>query len=356
MKRMERSSAAGTDCGTRRGTTSQRRRTSHRRRPRTRTVIVAGGLVVLVVIGVVLAQPSSPVGHWRSAEGADDFRAAYDAAMAEMPEPDESVDIRTDFGIVRVYRFAAEESVEPADSRPPFLLLPGNGASTPMWTDTIDRYRSIADVYTVDQLGHPGMSVQERPITTDAEQAEWLGQALEALDEERFTVVGLSIGGRNAVNLAVHRPEVVSGLVLLDPALVFAPVSMEFLARSLPTAIPWLPESWRDSFNSWTAGGQRAKDSAVGRMLDAGQRGYAMSLPQPQRIEEDALRGLEIPVLAILGRESVIHDAEAAESTARSALIDGTVEVYEGGSHAVGLQEAERVAEDVRRFVDSHDW
>ena len=64
---------------------------------------VAGALVAAVV--VCSRRPSSPVGYWYSAAGQDRYLAAYTAAFADMPEPAGTIDVRTDFGIVRVYRF-----------------------------------------------------------------------------------------------------------------------------------------------------------------------------------------------------------------------------------------------------------
>ena len=71
--------------------------------PFTTLAAVAGALVAAVV--VCSRRPSSPVGYWYSAAGQDRYLAAYTAAFADMPEPAGTIDVRTDFGIVRVYRF-----------------------------------------------------------------------------------------------------------------------------------------------------------------------------------------------------------------------------------------------------------
>src|SRR5699024_94038 len=134
-------------------------------------------------------------------EGRDRFMAAYQEAFEDMPPAAETFDVRTGFGIVRVYRF--EGSGEGA----PIVLLPGRASATPVWADNMPSLLDISDVYTLDLLGEPGMSVQERPITSDADQAEWLHQTLDGLPEDEFNVVGLSIGGWSATNLALHRPE-----------------------------------------------------------------------------------------------------------------------------------------------------
>lgn len=316
-------------------------------RPRRRRLRIA--FAVIAIIGVVTAfavRSPSPTGHWRSAEGYDAFQDAYADAMDQMPAPDQILDLRTDYGIVRVYHFAGTGVV--AD---PLILINGQGSASPAWADNMADLQALGDVYTVDLLGHPGMSVQERPITDNVEQALWLDQALHQLPEDRFHFVGLSVGGWTATNYATRHPQMVASLSLIDPVFTFANISAGFIVRSIPASIPWLPKSWRDGFNSWIAGGEQTEEFAVGRMIDAGQEHYATKIPAPQRISEEALTELGVPVLAIIAGDSVVHDAEAAAETAERTLSQGTVEFYEGASHAVAGQEAERVAGDIGTFL-----
>lgn len=111
------------------------------------------------------------------------------------------LDVRTDYGVVRVYRFAGTGEVES-----PLLLLPGRASASPVWADNLPGLLEIGDVYTIDLLGEPGMSVQERPIADDEVQAAWLHQVLEALPEDSFHVIGLSIGdGRQSTSRFTSR-------------------------------------------------------------------------------------------------------------------------------------------------------
>lgn len=63
--------------------------------------------------------------------------------------------VGTDFGIVRVYRFDGRGGSAPT------VLLPGRASATPAWADNMPSLLEIGDVYTIDLLGEPGMSVQE---------------------------------------------------------------------------------------------------------------------------------------------------------------------------------------------------
>ncbi|RLV55966.1 alpha/beta hydrolase [Aeromicrobium phragmitis] len=321
------------------------------RKPRRRWRRTRAVLIVVAVLGVMIAfawRSPSPTGHWDGSEGRARFMAAYDEAFADLPEPAETIDVRTGYGVVRVYRFAGNGA-----SELPLVLLPGRASATPVWADNLPLLLEIGDVYTIDLLGEPGMSIQDRPISNDADQAAWLHETLEALPEESFHVVGLSIGGWTAANLALHEPENLATMTLIDPVYVFGSMPLETIVRSLPAAFSWLPKSWRDSFNSYTAGGAPVEDVPVAEMIEAGMQHYSLKLPQPTRIPEERLAELTLPVLAIIAGESVMHDPEAAAATARRALPTGTVRVYSDASHAVNGEYPEEVAADIAELVAS---
>ncbi|CAM5275889.1 alpha/beta fold hydrolase [Streptomyces atroolivaceus] len=317
-------------------------------RPRRWCVTVAVPAVITFVLTLVRRSPSL-VGHWGSTEGQDRFRSTYEAAWRDLPEPAATLDIRTDYGQVRVYRFAGK-----ADTGVPLVLLPGRASATPVWADNLPSLLSTGDVYALDLLGEPGMSIQDRPITGDGDQAAWLHQTLESLPEEYFHLVGLSIGGWTAVNLALREPAHIKTLTLIDPVHVFDDMPWETIARSLPASLSWLPKSWRNSFNSYTAGGAPVEGAPVARMIETGMRHYTLKLPQPGRISEDRLATLDLPVLTLIAGRSVMHDAPTAAKTAKRTLSQGTVRVYEDASHAINGEYPERIAKDITAFTTAH--
>ncbi|WP_293695001.1 alpha/beta hydrolase [uncultured Agrococcus sp.] len=321
-------------------------RTKGPRRRRKMLFAILGSALVLVMATALAIRSPASVGHWDSQEGQDRFASAYAAAFDELPDPAETFDVRTEFGFVRVYRFSGT-----GDAEHPILLLPGRSSATPVWADNMPSLLMLGDVYTVDLLGEPGMSVQERPITSDEDQAEWLSQTLHELPSDAFHVVGLSIGGWTATNLALHDQNSIATLTLIDPALTFDDLPFETVLRSVPAAVPWLPKSWRDNFSSYTAGGAPVEDVPVARMIEAGMQHYSLKLPQTTRILEEDLTAIDVPVLVILAGESVMLDAETARTTAESALPRATVLVYDGASHAVNGEEPERIASDIADLI-----
>ncbi len=306
-----------------------------------------GAGVAGAVLATLLTSGGAAVGSWDSAEGQDAHLAAYEEVFATMPRPAQTLDVRTDYGVVRVYRFTGS-----GRAAEPLVLLPGTTSGAPVWADNMASLLRVGDVYALDLLGEPGRSVQERPIASHEDEARWLDQTLAGLPEQRFNLVGLSIGGWTATNLAVRHPEQVASLTLLDPALVYGEIPLGTMLRAIPVSAPWAPRSWRDSFTSYTAGGAPVRDVPVARMIEAGMQHYRMRLPQPSLIPEDQLAALPMPVLAIVAGRSVMHDPATAEQLARR-VFTGTdvVKVYPTATHAINGELPEEIAADISQLV-----
>lgn len=333
----------------------------------------AAGIALVAIVAlsagaaIALRQPS-PVGHWDGAEGLEKYLAAYEAEFEAFPDPEETLDVRTDFGIVRVYRFAGTESAQQdgpleEDARPdqsdqptaPLVLLPGRGSGSPVWTSNLPHLLPIGDVYALDLLGEPGMSVQERPITSDAEQAAWLEQTLAGLEEDRFHLVGMSFGGWSAMNLARQSTEHIASITMLDAPFVFDGLPIGTVLRSIPVSFAWSPTSWRESFSSYTAGGAEVQDLPVARMIEAGMQHYRLKLPMPSRITESEASTLGVPVLALIAGRSVMHDPPTAIATAKRTLGEESVRVYPDASHALNGEHPEETAADIAEFIRALD-
>lgn len=312
------------------------------RRPSRRSVVPIG-LVLLAAVGVLWCLgDGSPVGHFASAADKARFVAAYDRAFAALPTPQQVRDVRTKYGVVRIYRFAGAN-----DAQAPLLLLPGRAAPTPVWADNLAGFLALRSVYTVDLLGEPGLSIQDRPLETDVDQAAWLSEAIAQLPEPVVHVVGLSIGGWTAMNLALHRPQKIASLTLIEPVFVFTNMTVEAILRSIPASVSWFPRSWRDGFNSWTAGGAPVVHEPVGDMIEAGMATYRLKLPVPSMPDPAMVSALPMPVLVILAGRSPMHDAAAAAAEARRLLPRATVKVYPDASHAINGEHPAEIAVDV---------
>jgi pimeloyl-ACP methyl ester carboxylesterase len=285
------------------------------------------------------------VGSFKSERARAHFLSVYRAAMAELVQASESHAVPTSFGTVRAYRFNR------AGGGTPVMLLPGRGASTPMWRVNLPVLLEHRPVIAVDLLGEAGLSVQDKPIAGPDDEAQWLDETLSGLGLDRVHLMGVSIGGWAAVNHAVRRPGRAASLALLDPVMTFAPIAVKAMLASLPLVLPGVPEGWRRRVLSWISGGVDVDDSVPeAALIAAGSTDFVLRKAAPKSITDDQLRSLDIPVLALIAGRSVMHDGALAAARARNLLHHGRVELWEDASHAINGEYPAEIAETAAAF------
>ena len=286
------------------------------------------------------------LGAFVSESAFEHFLGAYRAGMATLP-PFELFDVPTSFGTVRAYRFAGP------DSGAPVVLLPGRNASTPMYRTNLGPLLQQRTVYAIDLLGEAGLSVQHKPIRGAPDQAQWLDETLAGLGLETAHLLGVSMGGWTAANCAVHRPGRIASLTLLDPVFTFTGIPVKAVLASVALFAPGVPEAWRRRVHSWIAGGADLQAAASeSALIDAGAKDFTLRTPAPKMFTEEQLRGLDVPVLALIAGRSVMLDPKRAVARARELLARGEVELWADASHAINGEYPDEIARRAGRFWD----
>jgi pimeloyl-ACP methyl ester carboxylesterase len=222
-----------------------------------------------------------------------------------------------------------------------------------VWRDNIPALLAHRRVICVDLLGEAGMSLQHRPITGPEDEAQWLDEAFTGLGLTQVHLMGMSIGGWTATNYAARRPGRAVSLVLLDPVMTFAPISATAVLSSPALFLPGVPQSVRRRVLRWIGGGGKVDDADAGTaLISSGATDYRLRKAMPELIADDQLRGLEIPVLALIAGRSVMHDAVRGTERARKLLARGQVELWDDASHAINGEYPARIAESAGRFWD----
>jgi pimeloyl-ACP methyl ester carboxylesterase len=312
------------------------------------TVMLGLGLGVLAVA----VHDPSPVGHFRTQEGRRAYAASYAAAMEQLPTPARSMDVDTHFGTVRVYEFSSSRT----QASTPVVLLPGRTSGAPMWEANLSGLAKEQTVYALDALGDAGMSVQTRKIENSADQAAWLDQVLAQLGSPKVHLVGHSFGGWSAANYAIRHPERVASLMLLEPVFVFGGLRWQVYVKSIPASIPFLPQSWRDAMLS-DFGGVKEIDpnDPVARMISDATEHYAVKLPVPQRLSQNQLQRLPMPVYAAMAADSSMHDAAAATQVAQDNIRDLQIKNWRGATHSLPMEFPDQLNRELLDFMIAHD-
>ena len=128
------------------------------------------------------------------------------------------------------FRRAADLSIMEAGEGSPVLLLHGLGATKASFLPTV---AALADHHRVIAVDLPGFGDSHKPLRAryDAPYfAESVVRLLDALELERASLVGNSMGGRVSLEVGLSHPDRTDRLVLLAPSLAWL--------RNRPWALP----------------------------------------------------------------------------------------------------------------------
>ncbi|MDQ1658993.1 MAG: hypothetical protein QOD41_4076 [Cryptosporangiaceae bacterium] len=258
-----------------------------------------------------------------NARTATGYTAAYDAVLAQWPGEPESLQVTTDHGVTQVY------ATGPADA-PPVVLLPGGGATAAVWFAAAHTLAARYRIYAVDTMGDSGRSVPARALTGRDDLARWLGGVLDGLGLPATALAGHSYGAWTALNYAVHAPDRVTRLALLDPTSCFAALSPAYVLRAVPLFLTHRPAAM-DSILRWETRGQH---------LDPAWRALAcLGATQPSRIvmprrpKDAEFAGFTVPTLIALAERSRAHDVRKVAANARRIVPGAELVTIPGAAH-----------------------
>lgn len=259
-------------------------------------------------------------------------------------------------------------------SGPAFVLVHGLGGSHLNWDLLAPELTPVGRVYAVDLPGFGLSGPTGRPATVGS-NVDILGHIIQHVSNAPVVLVGNSMGGLISILLAADRPELIHGLVLIDPALpapkrVFE--SPRELWNMLAYALPGVGERRRRAVRhrigaraalseTLAMGGvdestlppdliERnvavvARESDVAGMDRAylsASRSLAWALARVRRYHA-AMSAVVAPVLLLHGDQDRLIPVDAARTTARHHPGWHYIEVP-GGGHAMQLQQPHTVA------------
>jgi 3-oxoadipate enol-lactonase len=240
---------------------------------------------------------------------------------------------------------------------PPLLLMQGLGYARRGWGPAIER---LAESFRVTFYDNRGIGESDKPAGpyTAGDLAEDAAAVLDAVGDERAHVVGASLGGMAAQELAISHPERVDRLVLActtpggadafpipaqtlalfaeAPTLAPDVALRKFVANSLSSEAPdELVEEiyqWRLANPPDPAGWQA--QAAAGTTYDGGGRASEITAQ----------------TLVVHGTEDNVVDTRNAELLA-GLIPDARVELLDGCGHLLFWEQPERFVAVVKEFL-----
>jgi pimeloyl-ACP methyl ester carboxylesterase len=188
------------------------------------------------------------------------------------------------------------------------LFIHGIGTSGALWEADLADLASDCRVIVYDRRGYGVSSESPRDWAAHREDAAAL---LDTLGAKPAFVVGYSAGATIALDLALHRPELVRELVLLDPAFNIKRCTTPGLVRRMVTAklLDRLgrprrgAEHWMRYVGSYPAGGSAFEKALPERretlLANAGAIFADFSSGGGDHVPEHRLAGIEIPTTIV---------------------------------------------------------
>jgi pimeloyl-ACP methyl ester carboxylesterase len=252
------------------------------------------------------------------------------------------------------------------------LLIHGITGSSDTWIEVMPILAEDFTVVAPDLLGH-GHSAKPRGDYSLGAYASGVRDLMAALGHDHATIVGHSLGGGVAMQLAYQFPERSDRLILVSSGGLGREVHPLLRAAALPGAEFVMPfvcaTKLRDAGDAvWRALG--AIGMEAGPDLDELWRGYAsLADRDAQQAFVHTLRAIvdgggqrvsardrlylaaELPTLIVWGEEDPIIPVEHGVA-AHEAIPGSRIEVFEGAGHFPHRSDPERFADLLTDFVE----
>lgn len=251
---------------------------------------------------------------------------------------------------------------EVAGQGPPVLLISGLSSPGVDWGLQVKALAGQFQVVTFDNRGVGETDLPPEPVYTVGQMADDAAALLRHLKLTRAHVVGVSMGGTIAIELALRHPRLVRSLVL-------AATWGEADARFLHTIESWMSlafrvpveERYRYVFYPWLFSPEffarkENVEAAFQRALAYPHRTKAEAIERQARgilawngTRVKRLPALRVPVLVLAGKDDIVTPPPFARALAR--LIRRARLVVLDGGHGFFIERAEAFNRVVLRFL-----
>jgi pimeloyl-ACP methyl ester carboxylesterase len=245
-----------------------------------------------------------------------------------------------------------------SDDGPPVILLPSGGHNRHDYDELRALVQGQLRTIALDWPGH-GESPPGRGVLSAMRMAAVAEEAIAQLAPEGAIVLGNSVGGFAAASLAIRRPELVRGLILVDSG-GFArrsPLVLGFCAlmgrrRFLRAIYPAFAARY---MSARTADDRRARDGAIA--TTRGEPGLSAvsqlwrSFASREHDLRRSARAITAPTLIIWGRRDPVIPVRIGRAIER--LIEGSRLVVLDTGHLPYTSEPELFAGELSAFAES---
>lgn len=245
-------------------------------------------------------------------------------------------------------------------SGPPLLLIAGMASDSASWAPLLPRLEQAFTVIRPDNRS----TGRTLPADAPASVPIWAVDAAALLDHlgiETARVIGHSLGGIIATQLAMAAPRRIARLVLLASAPLRLPRNDALFALMLALRAPGMaPDLWLRAFLPWLFHPRFFDDPGVQDAAIAQSLAYPHAQSAAAMAHQAAaLAGFDptplqagppVPVLALLSPDDLLIPMDAARA-ALAAFPDLTVATLPGAGHSLHWDAPDRVLDHILPFL-----
>ena len=231
------------------------------------------------------------------------------------------------------------------------LFLHGIRGNRRNWAAQVEFFSHRFQAAAWDARGYGDSDDYEGPLQFEYFTGDVMRVA-EHFKAQKLHLVGLSMGGRIARNVALRAPERVQSLVLISTNPGFDAMSSEHVRRFVTERRNATPQSLRRLLGSRPnhAAYQELLDS-VSRIHEASyQKTLEASVAQDRASQIEQIRA---PTLVIAGEEDTVYPPELAHEMARR-IPGAELLLFERTGHLANLEEPDRFNKVVLDFLSRH--
>jgi abhydrolase domain-containing protein 6 len=249
----------------------------------------------------------------------------------------------------------------PEDATEAVVMIHGYSSEKTVWMRFASHFADRYQVLILDLPGHGETAFDPALKYDTVSQGQRVLQAMDALNISRAHIIGNSMGGFIAAQIALHHPERVQSVTLIDAAGVIAPEASD-MEKMLAKGRNPFEISTREEFDAFYAMTMAQPPWLPRMILDYMADDYIARRESLARIFQDfhqvdmldaQLSEFRVPVLVMWGeRDRLLHISSA--EVWKNGIPGAELISYPALGHMPMLEDPSRSASDVLAFIAKH--
>jgi 3-oxoadipate enol-lactonase len=231
------------------------------------------------------------------------------------------------------------------------LFLHGIRGNRRNWAGQVEFFSQRFKAAAWDARGYGDSDDYEGPLQFEYFSGDVLRVA-EHFKAQKMHLIGLSMGGRIARNVALRAPERVQSLVLISTNPGFDAMSPDSVKRFITERRNATPQTLRRLL------GSKPNHAAYQELLDSVSRIHEVSYQKTLEasVAQDRAAPIEqirVPTLVVAGEEDTVYPPELAREMAKR-IPGAELLMFERTGHLANLEQPERFNKAVLDFLSRH--